>query len=64
MYIGYEDTLGTSHFVLCREVVLFQRRFFFMECVYKSTFLLGGLSSFRVSFIGGFTVYMNKTVLV
>ena len=30
-----------------------------MECVYKSTPLLGGLSSFIESFIGGFTVYHN-----
>ena len=54
-----KDTFGTTCFVLCRrccplsEVVL--------EHTYESSFslsfnLLGGLSFFRVSFIGGFTV--------
>ena len=44
---------GTSCFSLCREVVLFQR-----WSVYTRVCpLLGGLSSFGVSFIGGFTVY-------
>ena len=59
-----KDTFGTSHFVLCREVVFFQRRFS-IECVYKSTFglsFVGRLFSFGVSFIGGFTVrqYMSE----
>ncbi len=51
------DTLGTQRFVLCREVVPFQ---VILYGVYTRVLLacplLGGLSSFRVSFIGGFTV--------
>ncbi len=48
------DMLGTQHFVLCREVVLF-RRLFCIECyVLLVCPLLGGLSSFGVSFIGGY----------
>ena len=35
----------TSRFVLCREVVLFQRCFF-IECVYKSTFGLSLVGRF------------------
>ncbi len=50
------DTLGTQHFVLCREVVLFQVRVYILE-YFKVCPLFGGLSSFGVSFIGGFTVY-------
>ena len=43
-----KDTCGTGHFVLCREIVLFQRRFS-IECVYESTFGL--------SFIGRFVLF-------
>ena len=46
-----KDTFGTSRFVLCREVVLFQRRFFLIECVYKSTFSL--------SFVGRFVPFQS-----
>ena len=52
------DMLGTQPFVLCREVVLFQS-VYFVWSVYKRTFRLsfvGRLSSYGVSFIGGFTV--------
>ena len=49
------DTIGTHLVVLCREAVLF-RRLFCIECVYLVCPLLGGLSSFGVSFIRGFTV--------
>ncbi len=48
------DTLGTQHFVLCREVVLFQRSVYTRVLLVCPLF--GGLSSLGVSFIGGFTV--------
>ena len=54
-----KDTFGTS---LYREVVLFWR-WFYTGCVTRVLLaypLLGGLSSFRVSFIGGFTVFPLK----
>ena len=52
---------GHHPFVLCREVVLFQRLNYFVQSVYTRVQmvcpLLGGLSSFGVSFIGCFTVF-------
>ena len=39
-----KDTFGTSRFVLCREVVLFQM-WFSIECVYMSTFGLSFILS-------------------
>ena len=42
--------LGTSCFVLCREIVLFQR-WFSIKCVYMSTFSL--------SFVGRFVLFQS-----
>ena len=52
------DTFGTSYFVHCRDVALFQRLFciVFMQWYFP---LYGGLSSFRVSVIGGSTVRLQ-----
>ncbi len=55
------DTLGTQHFVLCREVVLF-RRLFCIECITRVLLvcpLFGGLSSFGVSFYWRFHCICN-----
>ena len=46
-----KDMLGTSHFVLCREVVLF-RRLFCTECVYNGTS--------RLSFVGRFVLLVSS----
>ena len=48
---------GTQHFILCREVVLFQSLFCTDFMVHLVCPLFRGLSSFGVSFIGGFTVH-------
>ncbi len=47
------DTLGTQHFVLCREGVLFRRESILVRVLLVCP-LLGGLSSFGVS---GFTIF-------
>ena len=46
------DTRGTQPFILCREVILFQRLFLYRVHVYTKVHcpLLRGLSSFGVSF--------------
>ena len=54
-----KETFRTSRFVLCREVVLFQR---YRVCIhaYKSTFGLSFVGRFVLFWSGGFTVlYKN-----
>ena len=54
-----KDTFGTSHFVLLYRGCPLSEVIFYRMCTqeyFRLVLLLGGLSSFRVSFIGGFNV--------